>query len=54
MADKDVKPEAVIPPVSKPKWLQEVEADAVRITQKRMRDAEEEKKYNEQKAKEAK
>jgi 4-hydroxy-3-methylbut-2-en-1-yl diphosphate synthase IspG/GcpE len=38
----------------KPKWLQEVEADAVRITLKRMRDAEEEKAYKAQAAKEEK
>lgn len=38
----------------KPKWLAEVEADAVRITLKRMRDAEEEKAYKAKQAKENK
>lgn len=31
---------------TKPAWLQEVEDDAVRITQKRFRDQEEERQYN--------
>ena len=36
----------------KPKWLAEVEADAVRITLKRMRDEAEEKAYRAKEAKE--
>jgi hypothetical protein len=53
MADKK-ELEKLVGSNPKPKWLAEVEADAVRITEKRMRDAEEEKAYKAKQEKEEK
>lgn len=44
MADQ-TKLEKLIGSNPKPKWLADVEADAVRITEKRLRDEKEEKAY---------
>lgn len=50
MADKEA-PKNLGQENRKPAWLAEVEDDAVRITLRRMREAEEDKKVQEEKAK---
>ena len=51
MADKTEKTPVLGQDNPKPKWLQEVERDAVRITEKRMRDEAEERERQEREGK---